>query len=88
MDLLIPKAKTSLERYGHQVVIGNELHSRKYQVVFVARTSEGTSNETTQSFEEKWIRIDEEASQHGKEIEEDIITELARSHTAWRTQRR
>ncbi|KAJ7634543.1 DNA/pantothenate metabolism flavoprotein [Roridomyces roridus] len=35
--LLIPKARAALERYGHQVVIGNELHTRKYQVVFVER---------------------------------------------------
>ena len=26
-----------MERYGHQVVIGNELHTRKYEVVFVER---------------------------------------------------
>ncbi|KAF7303170.1 Phosphopantothenate-cysteine ligase [Mycena kentingensis (nom. inval.)] len=35
--LLIPKARAALNRYGHQVVIGNELHTRKYQVVFVER---------------------------------------------------
>ncbi|KAJ7048493.1 DNA/pantothenate metabolism flavoprotein [Mycena amicta] len=33
--LLIPKARNALRRYGHQVVIGNELNTRKYQVVFV-----------------------------------------------------
>ncbi|KAJ7099986.1 DNA/pantothenate metabolism flavoprotein [Mycena belliarum] len=27
--LLIPKARAALERYGHQVVIGNDLHTRK-----------------------------------------------------------
>ncbi|KAG6860557.1 hypothetical protein C0995_009839 [Termitomyces sp. Mi166 len=36
-QLLIPKARTALERYGHQVVIGNELHRRKYEVVFISR---------------------------------------------------
>jgi len=35
--LLIPKARAALERYGHQVVIGNDLHRRKFQVVFVSR---------------------------------------------------
>ncbi|KAF8162485.1 DNA/pantothenate metabolism flavoprotein [Mycena galopus ATCC 62051] len=35
--LLIPKARAALERYGHQVVIGNELHTRKWQVIFVER---------------------------------------------------
>ncbi|GMK59241.1 hypothetical protein CspeluHIS016_0702560 [Cutaneotrichosporon spelunceum] len=36
-NLLIPKARAALARYGHQLVIGNELHSRKYRVVFVER---------------------------------------------------
>ncbi|KAJ7735792.1 DNA/pantothenate metabolism flavoprotein [Mycena metata] len=36
-QLLIPKARAALERYGHQVVIGNDLHTRKMQVVFVER---------------------------------------------------
>ncbi|RDB30583.1 Uncharacterized protein C4B3.18 [Hypsizygus marmoreus] len=36
-DLLIPKARVALERYGHQVVIGNDLHRRKFEVVFVSR---------------------------------------------------
>ncbi|TFK72432.1 DFP-domain-containing protein [Pluteus cervinus] len=35
--LLIPKAQQALERYGHQVVIGNDLHRRKYEVVFVSK---------------------------------------------------
>ncbi|KAF7360164.1 Phosphopantothenate--cysteine ligase CAB2 [Mycena venus] len=35
--LLVPKARAALERYGHQVVIGNELHTRKWQVIFVER---------------------------------------------------
>jgi phosphopantothenate-cysteine ligase len=38
-SLLIPKARISLERYGHQVVIGNELHRRKLEVVFVSRVN-------------------------------------------------
>lgn len=33
----MPKARAALARYGHQLVIGNELHSRKYRVVFVER---------------------------------------------------
>ncbi|KAF8903349.1 phosphopantothenate-cysteine ligase [Gymnopilus junonius] len=36
-NLLIPKARQALERYGHQVVIGNDLHRRKYEVVFVSK---------------------------------------------------
>ncbi|KIR51701.1 phosphopantothenate-cysteine ligase [Cryptococcus gattii Ru294] len=37
--LLIPKSRAALARYGHQLVIGNELHRRKYEVVFVERTN-------------------------------------------------
>ncbi|ORX38493.1 putative phosphopantothenate-cysteine ligase [Kockovaella imperatae] len=33
--LLIPKSRAALSRYGHQLVIGNELHHRKQRVVFV-----------------------------------------------------
>ena len=34
---MIPKSRAALSRYGHQLVIGNELHSRKQKVVFVER---------------------------------------------------
>ncbi|KAJ7109621.1 DNA/pantothenate metabolism flavoprotein [Mycena crocata] len=166
--LLIPKARAALERYGHQVVIGNELHTRKFQVVFVERkrkplpplppgaedpepasepetqldgsisieepapepsvttpaagsepsaeseiadpqvpvadiapaadgeTSSSApppppkpqthlSDEASESmtFVESWIRISPTSSTEGKEIEEDIIGELVRRHTAW-----
>lgn len=69
-QLLVPKARAALERYGHQVVIGNDLHRRKFEVVFVSRKAlpplppgaaaepvaedEGTSS----SFVESWLRID------------------------------
>jgi len=36
-EILIPKAKSSLERYGHQLVIGNLLNTRKFEVVLVGR---------------------------------------------------
>lgn len=83
MDLLVPKARVALERYGHQIVVGNELHSRKYEVVFVARHPEVGPGEQAEGFEEKWLRIDEKASADGKEIEEDIIRELVRRHSVW-----
>ncbi|KAF9514300.1 hypothetical protein BS47DRAFT_885490 [Hydnum rufescens UP504] len=38
-ELLIPKAHAALERYGHQIVIGNMLHNRKHEVVFVSVAS-------------------------------------------------
>lgn len=89
--LLIPKARRALERYGHQVVVGNELNRRKFEVVFVTRPT-GIPSTTNQSmpgslsesgFYEQWVRIDpEEASApyHPKEIEEDIVDELVRQH--------
>jgi phosphopantothenate-cysteine ligase len=36
---LIPKARAALSRYGHQLVIGNDLHRRKFEVVFVEPTN-------------------------------------------------
>ena len=83
--LLVPKARVSLERYGHQVVIGNELHRRKFEVVFVYRSliNSGNSGPDNSGFEETWLRIDEVASSEGKEIEEDIITELVARHLSW-----
>jgi phosphopantothenate-cysteine ligase len=38
-SLLIPKSQAALSRYGHQLVIGNDLHKRKYEVVFVERVN-------------------------------------------------
>ncbi|KIY47499.1 phosphopantothenate-cysteine ligase [Fistulina hepatica ATCC 64428] len=79
--LIIPKARAALERYGHQVVIGNELHNRKYQVVFVTPSEAG--------FSETWLRINPETHpitaslHHVKEIEEDIVAELVRRHDDW-----
>ncbi|KIL55443.1 hypothetical protein M378DRAFT_17937, partial [Amanita muscaria Koide BX008] len=43
-SLLIPKSRTALERYGHQVVIGNDLRRRKYEVVFVSRKHKPNSH--------------------------------------------
>ncbi|KAH9478341.1 Phosphopantothenate--cysteine ligase CAB2 [Psilocybe cubensis] len=71
-NLLLPKARQALERYGHQVVIGNELHRRKFEVVFVSKkpspalppgikqTKEAISHATdpSNSFSEYWLRID------------------------------
>ena len=71
--LLIPKARAALERYGHQVVIGNDLNRRKYEVVFVSRTAaspsppgsqatsvveaDGINGPSSQGFVESWLRI-------------------------------
>ncbi|KAL0579190.1 Phosphopantothenate--cysteine ligase cab2 [Marasmius crinis-equi] len=78
-DLLIPKARASLERYGHQVVIGNDLNTRKFEVVFVSRDEVGDRS----SIKETWLRIDPKSTEAGKEIEEDIIRELVQRHRKW-----
>lgn len=83
--LLIPKARQALERYGHQVVIGNDLHHRKHRVVLVSRKSAltgGKSGPDGVEYEEKWIEIDISPSDH-KEIEEEIVRELVARHDAW-----
>ncbi|UZJ57128.1 hypothetical protein CBS101457_006448 [Exobasidium rhododendri] len=92
-ELLIPKARAALERYGHQVVVGNDLNRRKFEVVFVER-KEGI-DETGPSFQEKWLRLEEgggvgvgsgsshEHKREEKEIEEDIVRELQARHERW-----
>ncbi|PWN42062.1 DFP-domain-containing protein [Ceraceosorus guamensis] len=76
--LLIPKARGALERYGHQLVIGNDLTRRKEEVVFVELEKE-----------ERWLRLSEmrEALRGGLggevEIEEAIVKELCHRHQQW-----
>ncbi|KAF8516534.1 DNA/pantothenate metabolism flavoprotein [Hysterangium stoloniferum] len=77
-NLLIPKARAALERYGHQVVIGNELHRRKLEVVFVSRRDTENSTESS-DFVETWIRLDKGHS----EIEQEIVEELVERHGKW-----
>jgi len=84
--LLIPKARQALERYGHQVVIGNDLHHRKQRVVLVSprsAPSEGKLLLDGLDYEEMWIEIDPLPSAPHKEIEEEIVRELVARHDAW-----
>ena len=81
-DLLIPKARGALARYGHQVVIGNDLHRRKFEVVFVSPKSSSDSASEASAYEEAWLRIDLDKDPH-REIEEDIVAELVRRHESW-----
>lgn len=89
-SILLSKAETALERYGHQVVIGNDLNRRKFEVVLVARQSvlknidskkwsEAPGGTGEDKFVQNWIHLRE-----GKtEIEEDIVSELIRYHAGW-----
>ena len=81
--MIIPKARHALARYGHQVVIGNHLHRRKFEVVFVSPKSRppGDRAESVE-YEETWHRVDL-AQDSQKEIEEDIVSELFKRHEQW-----
>ncbi|RKP28164.1 DNA/pantothenate metabolism flavo protein [Syncephalis pseudoplumigaleata] len=68
--LLIPKARHALHRYGHQLVIGNMLNSRKWLVVLVDQHSEHE------------IRLSKEQLEQGVEIEEHIVKKLIEQHSA------
>ncbi|KAJ3091031.1 hypothetical protein HK102_001902 [Quaeritorhiza haematococci] len=70
-SLLLKKAHASLDRYGHQIVIGNILNTRKRQVVFC------TTTEATE------INLSDEELHSGVEIESKIIPELVSRHNGW-----
>ncbi|KAM0788347.1 hypothetical protein ACM66B_001488 [Microbotryomycetes sp. NB124-2] len=76
-NLLIPKARTALDRYGHQVVIGNLLHDRKHKVVFVDK--EGERWLTIPQDEKEALRL----GQDFREIEHDIVERLRGLHERW-----
>ncbi|KKY19746.1 putative phosphopantothenate-cysteine ligase [Phaeomoniella chlamydospora] len=47
-NLLVSKAEQALEKYGHNLVIGNLLTTRKWEVVFISREEEAKV---------RWIRV-------------------------------
>ncbi|KZP08188.1 DNA/pantothenate metabolism flavo protein [Athelia psychrophila] len=74
--LLVPKAQAELERYRHQVVIGNDLQTRKWEVVFVSQSeSQPTTTSTKQGEGFETAEV--------KEIEEDIVKELEERYGRW-----
>ncbi|KTW31293.1 phosphopantothenate--cysteine ligase CAB2 [Pneumocystis jirovecii RU7] len=70
-NLLISRARASLQRYRHRLVIGNLLMKRKYEVVFVTDT------------EESWIRLSQAESDEGIEIESKIVSRIVKLHNFW-----
>lgn len=70
-DVLLDKARHALEKYGHKLVIANQLHTRKRKVVLV--TKEAT----------KTILLSDEEMKSGKEIEEKIVQELLVHHSTF-----
>lgn len=73
-SLLLFKARQALERYSHQLVIGNLLQTRKRKVVFV----------TVDDAIDYEITPEQEAA--GVEIESVIIPKVVEAHTAYITQ--
>lgn len=71
-SILIKKAKSALDRYQHQLVIGNLLQTRKKEVVFVVPDSEPS-----------WITLDESQIEKGVEIESIIVPEVIKHHQGW-----
>ncbi|CCF59736.1 hypothetical protein KAFR_0H03260 [Kazachstania africana CBS 2517] len=73
-NILIDKAKYALERYSHQLVIGNLLQSRSKKVVFV----------TPQCPDGYWIELPER-NLNKTHIEEIIIPEIIKLHEEWKS---
>ncbi|CAL9729990.1 phosphopantothenate--cysteine ligase Cab2p [Monosporozyma unispora] len=72
-SILIDKAQYALNRYQHQLVIGNLLQTRNKEVVFV----------TPQNIKGDWIRLPEQTTGSGKPkmtIEQLIIPEVMKLH--------
>ena len=63
-EILIRKSKTALETYGHDLVIGNILETRKKKVIFV------TKDDTEE------VLMEENELKAGREIEEKIIKKV------------
>ena len=72
--MLEPKAKASLKRYGHQVVIANILETRKFYVMIIY--ADGAKKEIRLSPAEEHARV---------EIEKLIVRELLEQHSRWRS---
>ncbi|KAI3406250.2 CAB2 [Candida oxycetoniae] len=71
-NLLLKKARSALERYHHQLVIGNLLQTRKKEVVFVSSDKE-----------DHWIRLTDEELKNGKMIESEMIPAVIKLHDEW-----
>ena len=68
-EILLSKSKMALEKYGHDLVIGNILDTRKKEVVFVFKDG---ANEK--------IEISDQEIADGLEIELKIIQKLLELH--------
>ncbi|KAI8810238.1 DNA/pantothenate metabolism flavoprotein [Cladochytrium replicatum] len=96
-DLLIPKARASLQRYGHQAVIANILNTRKRVVTLVSSpimakiaphdaAAVGQRDEVIGEVCDIKITAEEEST--GVEIESFIVRDLVEMHSRWIALRR
>ncbi|MBW0477221.1 hypothetical protein O181_016936 [Austropuccinia psidii MF-1] len=89
--LLIPKAKAALERYGHHLVIANELHSRKSAVLMISKDGSIESINfnplNNYSEENRLEKLEKAPSDYHDdnviEIEELMINRLTALHNHW-----
>lgn len=70
-NILIKKARNALERYNHQLVIGNLLQNRKKEVVFVTPEVE------------EWIKLSDNDVMNKTDIESLIIPKIIDMHLSW-----
>ncbi|CCH42040.1 hypothetical protein BN7_1579 [Wickerhamomyces ciferrii] len=73
-SILIKKSNQALDRYNHQLVIGNLLQTRKKEVVFVTKDPK---------IEPEWFRLSDEEVEKGVDIESLIIPAVIKVHEDW-----
>ncbi|KAI8086106.1 DNA/pantothenate metabolism flavoprotein [Halteromyces radiatus] len=71
VNLLVPKARQALTRYGHQVVVANMLSTRKQTVTVITKSSQQV------------LSLTPEDIAHHVEIESRIIPQLVHIHDGW-----
>ncbi|WFC97813.1 phosphopantothenate--cysteine ligase (ATP) [Malassezia yamatoensis] len=79
-QLIIPKAEISLDRYGHQLVIGNDLARRKTELVFIERVPENERKAGAKAYKSTEFHLSKEATY---EIEQDVVASLNDRHSRW-----
>jgi len=70
-SLLVDKSRHALTRYGHQIVIGNLLETRKIEVIFITKDTE---------FQ---LKLTHDEIANDMEIESKIVSELVKRHDEW-----
>jgi phosphopantothenate-cysteine ligase len=77
--LLPDKSKQALKRYGHQLVVGNLLRSRKQRVIFFYKRPNASGEE----FAYEPVELSGLDVEQKVEIESLIVPRLISRHTEW-----